>query len=72
MSETEIVQRIFDFTSGHPNIVRTLCLRLLKRINRGDVRLIRLDNVDAILNDHTFQEEDFLATYWQGEPRWNG
>jgi len=63
--EQAIVQRIWDFTSGHPNVVQRLCRRLIERLNEQGTRRITLDDVDKVINEPRFQEEDFLSTYWE-------
>lgn len=62
--EKEVVRRCFEFTSGHPNIVQRLCARLVATLNLHNTRLITLDDVDEVIEDPKFQEEDFLQTYW--------
>ena len=59
-----VVQRIWDFTSGHPNIVQRFCDRLIKRLNERDERQITLDDVEEIIGDSDFVRLDFLATYF--------
>ena len=63
--EETIVRRVYSFTSGHPNVVQRLCSRLIKRLNEQRSRRITLDDVEAVINDPGFQEEDFLKTYWE-------
>lgn len=65
VNETGIVQRIYGFTSGHPNIVQRLCHRLIQKVNLGPSRQISEDDVCSIIEDPRFQEEDFLSTYWE-------
>jgi hypothetical protein len=60
VEEKVIVDRIWAFTSGHPNIVQRLCRRLIERLNERIPRCITLDDVNAVINDPRFQEEDFL------------
>jgi len=63
--ETEMVQRIWDFTSGHPNVVQRFCQRLIVSLNeRGDRRLA-LDDVEAVVADPDFLRKDFLNIYWE-------
>jgi hypothetical protein len=62
--ESAIVRRIYNFTSGHPNIVQRLCSRLIDRLNELGSRSISLDDIDSVIDDPTFQEDDFLKTYW--------
>jgi len=65
VDEKAIVDRIWDFTSGHPNVVQRLCRRLIERLNEQDTRRITLDDVSAIIEDPAFQRDDFLSTYWE-------
>jgi starch synthase len=62
-----IVRRIYDITSGHPNVVQRLCRRLIERLNekqKQGVRQITLDDVNRIIADPAFQRDDFLDTYF--------
>jgi hypothetical protein len=63
--EKAIVDCIWGFTSGHPNVVQRLCHRLIERLNEQDTRRITLDDVNAIIGDPGFQRNDFLSTYWE-------
>jgi len=63
--EAEIVQRIWDFTSGHPNIVQRLCQRLIVRLNQRGDRHLTLDDVEAVATDPDFLRKDFLNIYWE-------
>jgi hypothetical protein len=65
VDERAIVDRIWAFTSGHPNVVQRLCHRLIERLNEQDTRRITLDDVNAIIGDPGFQRDDFLSTYWE-------
>ena len=60
-----IVECIWAFTSGHPNVVQRLCRRLIERLNELGTRRITLDDVSAVSEDPEFQEIDFLQTYWE-------
>lgn len=62
--EAQVVGRIYDFTSGHPNIVQRLCIRLVELLNDTGGRQISLEEVNAVIEDPSFQEVDFLGTYW--------
>lgn len=64
VDETSIVRHIYDFTSGHPNVVQRLCRRLINQLNAQERRRIELSDVVAITDDPSFQENDFLQTYW--------
>jgi len=65
VDEKAIVDRIWAFTSGHPNVVQRLCRRLIERLNELGTRRITLDDVNAVIEDPGFQREDFLSTYWE-------
>jgi hypothetical protein len=65
LDEKAIVDRVWAFTSGHPNVVQRLCRRLIERLNEQGTRRITLDDVDAIIEDPGFQRDDFLSTYWE-------
>ncbi|MGA9774202.1 MAG: AAA family ATPase [Blastocatellia bacterium] len=62
--EPAIVRRIYDFTSGHPNIIQRLCSRLIDQLNKSGTRSIALDDINLVIDDPAFQEGDFLQTYW--------
>jgi hypothetical protein len=64
VNEKEVVSRIYDFTSGHPNVVQRLCQRLVRRLNEQGIRHITPDDVNEVVKDPRFQHEDFLDTYW--------
>ncbi len=61
----KLIDMIVTFTSGHPNIVQRLCHRLIEFINKKGIRIINSDLVNEILNDPTFQRDDFLSTIWE-------
>jgi hypothetical protein len=61
--ESSIVQRIWDVTSGHPNIVQRLCRKLIGHIAEREPRRIALSDVEAVVTETDFVRQDFLATY---------
>jgi len=63
--EAEMVQRIWGFTSGHPNVVQRLCQRLIVRLNQRGDRRLTLDDVEAVVADPDFLRKDFLNIYWE-------
>jgi starch synthase len=65
----EIARYIFDFTSGHPNVVQRIGRRLIRDINRRKVRLIGIEDVKAVIEDPEFQRDDFLDVYWEQATR---
>jgi hypothetical protein len=65
IGEEAIVQRIWSFTSGHPNIVQRLCQRLIARLNRGQPFRLSIGDVEEVIKDPDFLRKDFLDTYWE-------
>ena len=65
VNEDEVLRRICDFTSNHPNVIQRLCRRLLELNSTRSTHRITTVEVGAVLDDPAFQEEDFLATYWE-------
>jgi len=65
VNEAAIVRHIYQFTSGHPNVIQRLCHRLIEKINEQGTRRIALSDVEAIVEDPGFQRDDFLSTYWE-------
>ena len=63
--EAEMVQHIWDFTSGHPNIVQRLCYRLIARLNQRNDHRLTLDDIEAVVGDPDFLRKDFLNVYWE-------
>jgi len=61
----QIVSRIYQFTSGHPNVVQRLCRRLLDVASVSSARRITSADVETIIRDPDFQREDFLYTFWE-------
>ena len=61
----DIVNRIWEFTSGHPNVVQGLCTRLVDKINQQQTdRKITIEKVEEIIHDMDFLRMDYLETYW--------
>lgn len=65
LDEATTVRRIYDFTSGHPNIIQRLCRRLVMRLSEQRTHCITMEDLNAVINAPKFQEEDFLNTYWE-------
>ena len=63
--EQLIVQQIFEFTSGHPNVAQRLCHRLIEHLTDEEKRRITPDDVNTIVNMPAFQRVDFLGTFWE-------
>jgi energy-coupling factor transporter ATP-binding protein EcfA2 len=64
-NETAMVQRIWDFTSGHPSIVQSLCQRLIMCLSQRGDRLLTPEDVEAVATDPDFLRKDFLNVYWE-------
>lgn len=60
-----IVEQIYDFTAGHPNVVQRLCARLIENISNHAQRGITVHDVQAVVEDPQFLRKDFLSTYWE-------
>jgi len=65
IGEEAIAQRIWSFTSGHPNVVQRLCQRLITRLNRGQPFRLSIEDVEEVIKDPDFLRKDFLDTYWE-------
>jgi|GEM_PF-28149 len=65
LADGAIVQAIYDFTSGHPNVVQRFCERLVERLKDRPARRITMDDVTAVRTDPRFQRDDFLEPYWE-------
>ncbi len=63
--EAEMVQRIWNFTSGHPSVVQSLCQRLIMRLHKRNLHSLTLDDVDAVASNYDFLRKDFLNVYWE-------
>jgi tetratricopeptide (TPR) repeat protein len=62
--EGAIIERIWDFTGGHPNVVQRLCQKLIESINQHQLRRIEIETVNSVISDPGFQDEDFLRIFW--------
>lgn len=73
-----VVNKIYEYTSGHPNVVQRMCVRLIeilikKREQRKSENYIeenfgvclRPEDVEIVASSRKFQDEDFLATYFE-------
>ena len=70
INATAIVDRIYQFTNGHPSVIQRICKRLVEAINRKESdggtmsRQITLTDLGGVLGDVDFLDDDFLAVYW--------
>lgn len=65
IDERAIVNQIWTFSSGHPNVIQRICNRLIRQLNERGSRRIDLENVNAVIENPAFQRDDFLDTYWE-------
>lgn len=63
--EDTMVQRIWDFTAGHPSIAQSLCRRLITLLSQRGDRLLALADVEAVIANSDFLRKDFLNIYWE-------
>jgi hypothetical protein len=66
VDQNKIVEKIYNETMGHPNVVQRLCARLTERMNRNRLHRITPLDVDEVVHDPAFQRDDLLNTYWAG------
>lgn len=65
IEEAQIVSAIWEFTSGHPNIIQRLCQRLIKLLNQRQNRQITPEDIQILISDPDFLRRDFLNVYWE-------
>lgn len=63
--EADIVERIWYFTAGHPNVVQRLCHRLVLRVSQRNNLRLTLDDLDAVITDLHFLRHEFIDIYWE-------
>ncbi len=61
--DSRIVKRIYEFTSGHPNIVQRLCHQLIEVLNNRNDKILTFDDIGTVVSSPGFQKNDFLNTY---------
>ena len=64
VKEQELVQRIYAFSSGHPNIVQRLCQRLVEQLNERQTRQLTIKDIDTVVSDPKFQR-DSRDIFWE-------
>ena len=62
--EDRMVERIWNFTAGHPNVIQRLCKRLVMRINWSQRLRLSIEDVERVIANTDFLRDDFLDTYW--------
>ncbi|MGB0383910.1 MAG: hypothetical protein ACPGWR_03720 [Ardenticatenaceae bacterium] len=65
VNPAKIVHLIYNFTSGHPNVVQRLCHRLLGHLVQSGSHRLLPNHVVDVINDPSFQYDDFLQVYWE-------
>ncbi len=63
IDEATIMQRIWDATSGHPNVVQRLCQRLVVCLNERRDRRLTPDDIKTVVVSPAFQRDDFYDVY---------
>jgi len=61
--ESAILDRIWQLTAGHPNVVQRLCSRLIALLNEQNKRTITLADIEQVIQNQKFIEEDFIEVY---------
>jgi hypothetical protein len=64
VQENTILESIYKFTSGHPNVVQRLCERLLQTLRERQLRQITPADVEHVIQSPAFQRDDFLRIFW--------
>jgi hypothetical protein len=64
VNEQELVQRIYAFSSGHPNVVQRLCQRLVEQLDERQTRQLTVKDVDIVVSDPKFQR-DSRDIFWE-------
>ena len=65
VNQEAIVERIYKFTSGHPNIVQRLCQRLVNLLDQKTLRKITPEDIENVIALPEFQRDDFLSVLWE-------
>jgi hypothetical protein len=60
-----LINRIYEVSAGHPNIVQTICQEMVIAIDgdRGNVGLLNVKHMRGALSNHKLQEE-IINTFW--------
>lgn len=61
----DMVDIIFNATSGHPYLVQRLCYGLIEKVNKQKARIIEPDYIDEVLDDSNYQREYFSSVWGQ-------
>lgn len=61
----KIINSIWKFTSGHPNIVQQICQHLVNTLNQRGDRIIKVSDVESLISKPDFLRRDFLNIYWE-------
>lgn len=65
IDEPALVQKVWDFTSGHPNIVQRLCQQIIIHLSQRQDRQLQTHDIETIITDPDFLRRDFLNVYWE-------
>ena len=62
--EDEIVNRIYEETSGHPNLIQYYCMILLRKLDESGQRELRPENLLDVYSDEGFSSQ-LLTSFMQ-------
>jgi hypothetical protein len=62
--EDEVVNRIYEETAGHPNLIQYYCMILLRRLDETGLREINIDSLIDVYNDEGFTSH-LLTSFMQ-------
>jgi signal transduction protein with GAF and PtsI domain len=65
INEEKFVEKIFESTSGHPNVVQRLCRRLIETLNKTGNRRLTLNDVENVITNPKFMKEEILNIFWE-------
>ncbi len=63
--EQDILERVWQITSGHPNIIQVIGRELLEQLERGNMVITR-EHLEQLLKSRRFQEE-YEGAMWGGQ-----
>jgi len=63
-NEEEVVNRIYEETAGHPNLIQYYCLILLRRLDQSGAREISPDSLIDVYSDEGFTSH-LLTSFMQ-------
>jgi len=61
------LNKILNYTSGHPYLLQRLCQGLIQALNIQGPRTVQNSHIEFVLNDSSYQE-DYFETIWGQSP----